>query len=231
MEHLAEHTTPAKKIRGVPESRAARPRAQAILNATAKLIADRGVAETTVSEVGRAMSMRKSVVHYYFENKQALVNAVQGLAERRLLTRVQAALHPADDNLPRDFRSFLRPFFRAAQGDAADFSMRLQFWAESRRESDVQTSVGETRSRLRDALEAAIDESRATRATSMHVSAVTSLVMAVTDGLALAELLDGDRAKTSEAYELLLSLLELGAQDARLHADKAASSVRPVITA
>ncbi|MCA9628626.1 MAG: TetR family transcriptional regulator C-terminal domain-containing protein [Myxococcales bacterium] len=224
MEHDAPENTQRPKTRGVPESRASRPRAQAILNATAKLIADRGVAETTVSEVGRAMNMRKSVVHYYFENKQALVNAVQALAERKLLTRVQAALQPADANKPRDFRSFLRPFFRAAQGDNDDFAMRLQFWAESRRESDVQTSVGETRTRLRDTLEAAIVESRAV--SGEQTATVASLVMAVTDGLALAELLDGERANASEAYELLLNLLEANAQESRVLADKPSSSMR-----
>ncbi|MBX3185069.1 MAG: TetR/AcrR family transcriptional regulator [Polyangiaceae bacterium] len=226
MEQDVTQSNPTQKSHGV-KNRASRPRAVSILHATAKLIADRGVRETTVSEVGRAMNMRKSVVHYYFENKQALVDAVQALAERKLLTRVQAALSPVGD-ASRDLRSLLRPFFRAAQGELADYAMQLQFWAESHRDGALKARSAETRQRLRNELLGAVRGSGVSHA-EYDPEIVTALVLAVSDGLALSELLDGEQvARAGDAYELLLRLLEQGASpsvDAG-RADKAAPSVR-----
>lgn len=232
MEHDVIQSNPTEKPRGV-SSRASRPRAVAILHATAKLIADRGVRETTVSEVGRAMSMRKSVVHYYFENKQALVDAVQSLAERKLLTRVQAALSPVGDQPARDIRGLLRPFFRAAQGELGDYAMQLQFWAESHRDGALKARSAESRQRLRGELLTAIQRSGVCPCEE-DVETVTALVLAVSDGLALSELLDGEQAaRAGDAYELLLKLLEQRASlsvDAG-RADKAAPSARPTAQA
>ncbi len=209
MEQDVTQSNPTQKSRGV-KSRASRPRAVAILQATAKLIAERGVREATVSEVGRAMNMRKSVVHYYFENKQALVDAVQVLAERKLITRVQAALSPVGDGA-RGLRSLLRPFFRAAQGELTDYAMQLQFWAESHRDGALRARSAEIRQRLRGELLSAVRGADTAQA-EHDPEIVTALVLAVSDGLALSELLDGEQAaRAGDAYELLLRLLEQGA--------------------
>lgn len=222
----AQDNTQLQSTGSAQESRSLRPRAQAILAATARLIGERGVAETTVSEVGRAMNMRKSVVHYYFANKQALVSAVQELAEQQLLTRIRAALQPADAHRPRDFRSFLRPLFGAAQADGA-FALRLQFWAESRRDTPIAERVSETRTKVRAAVEQAITESQALEgAHGIDRDLLTTLIISASEGLALAELLEGDRARAGEAYDLLLKLVEGAVSEARIEAEKPASSLR-----
>lgn len=231
MDHNLTTEVQAPKGHGIPTTRGARPRAQAILKATAKLIAARGVAETTVSEVGRAMGMRKSVVHYYFENKQALVSAVQNLAETKLIGQIQAALRKRE-GAPLELSAFLRPLREVARGEDDDFAMRLQFWAESRREEQIRSAVVASRARVRASLEQALTEIHLSEisAGEYDPKVIAGLLLAITDGLAISELLDGEQAQ-EQAYALFLSLLELGVSEARISAEQPASVTRSAITA
>src|SRR5579862_410108 len=55
----------------------ANPRVAAILNAAAKCFARKGFSATTLAEIGKELGLRKSIVHYYFASKAALIHEVQ----------------------------------------------------------------------------------------------------------------------------------------------------------
>src|SRR3954463_4927436 len=68
------------------------PRVAAILNAAAKCFARKGFSATTLAEIGKELGLRKSIVHYYFASKAALIHEVQSFTYNKYLERVREVL-------------------------------------------------------------------------------------------------------------------------------------------
>src|SRR5690349_219877 len=68
------------------------PRVAAILNAAAKCFARKGFSATTLAEIGKELGLRKSIVHYYFASKAALIHEVQSFASHKYLDKVREVL-------------------------------------------------------------------------------------------------------------------------------------------
>src|SRR6266498_2011123 len=73
------------------------PRVAAILNAAAKCFARSGFSSTTLAEIGKELGLRKSIVHYYFASKAALIHEVQSFTYRKFLDRVRTTLGAAHE--------------------------------------------------------------------------------------------------------------------------------------
>jgi len=65
------------------------PRVAAILVAAAKCFARKGFSATTLAEIGKELGLRKSIVHYYFASKAALIHEVQSYTYHKYLDRVK----------------------------------------------------------------------------------------------------------------------------------------------
>ena len=59
------------------------PRVASILSAAAKCFARKGFTATTLAEIGKELGLRKSIVHYYFASKAALIHEVQSFTYHR----------------------------------------------------------------------------------------------------------------------------------------------------
>src|SRR6188508_2851282 len=68
------------------------PRVSAILDAAAKCFARKGFSSTTLAEIGKELGLRKSIVHYYFASKAALIHEVQSFASHKYLDKVREVL-------------------------------------------------------------------------------------------------------------------------------------------
>src|SRR5678816_1007800 len=68
------------------------PRVAAILTAAAKCFARKGFSSTTLAEIGKELGLRKSIVHYYFASKAALIHEVQSFTYNKYLDRVREVL-------------------------------------------------------------------------------------------------------------------------------------------
>jgi AcrR family transcriptional regulator len=68
------------------------PRVSAILEAAAKCFARKGFSATTLAEIGKELGLRKSIVHYYFASKAALIHEVQSYTNHKYLERVKGAV-------------------------------------------------------------------------------------------------------------------------------------------
>src|SRR5262245_62560332 len=74
------------------------PRVAAILSAAAKCFARKGFTATTLAEIGKELGLRKSIVHYYFASKAALIHEVQSFTYHKCLDRVKDAIKATGDN-------------------------------------------------------------------------------------------------------------------------------------
>src|SRR3954471_9497610 len=80
---------------GASQQRAAdweNPRVASILSAAAKCFARKGFSATTLAEIGKELGLRKSIVHYYFASKAALIHEVQSFTYHKYLERVREVL-------------------------------------------------------------------------------------------------------------------------------------------
>ena len=68
------------------------PRVLAILETAAACFARGGFTATTLADIGRELGLRKSIVHYYFASKAALVHEVQSFAYGRYLEAIRTSL-------------------------------------------------------------------------------------------------------------------------------------------
>ncbi|HEX9092651.1 MAG TPA: TetR/AcrR family transcriptional regulator [Coriobacteriia bacterium] len=88
-------------------ARIAKPREERreeLLDAATRLFADRGVADTAVSDIVAAVSVSQGTFYWYFESKEAVVDAVVERVSRRIVAGVEAIAGgdaPAVDKLLR----------------------------------------------------------------------------------------------------------------------------------
>jgi AcrR family transcriptional regulator len=66
---------------------------ECLLHAAVDLFADRGIANTTVAQIAVAGKVTSAMVHYWFENREQLYNAI---VDERLVPQIWAILSPAD---------------------------------------------------------------------------------------------------------------------------------------
>ncbi len=182
------------------------PRVAAILTAAAKCFARKGFSATTLAEIGKELGLRKSIVHYYFASKAALIHEVQSFTYRKYLERVRESI--ASDS--GDKANSLRALWDAMQSDKTATGLNIEVWSAARRDGELKRRAADLQ---RDA-QAIIGEA-SVEALNLPQSfpkrdQLARLLLAVLNGLSVSESIDGDEGKAKETYELFLQLLKSG---------------------
>jgi AcrR family transcriptional regulator len=68
-------------------------RREELLDAATRLFADRGVADTAVSDIVAAVGVSQGTFYWYFESKDAVVDAVVERVSERIISGVEAIAH------------------------------------------------------------------------------------------------------------------------------------------
>lgn len=194
--------------RGSRGSDWSQPRVAAILEAAASCFSKRGFGATTLAEIGRELGLRKSIVHYYFASKTALVHEVQRFVMHRFLTTVREAL-VADGSPTERARSAFRALYRVSTDDETASGLSVEVWSARRRDPELHGQAAA----LDDEKRALVSSTLATvlelNAEDPQLDAVVTLALATLDGLVVARQTGDDAAARAErAFELLLRLLE-----------------------
>jgi AcrR family transcriptional regulator len=104
----------ARRAIGRPRQRAGVDARELLLDAAVGLFAERGVAATTIAQIAARAGVTAAMVHYYFSDRDRLLDAV---AEERLKTTVTAVWAPVTEThevLPM-LRGLVRRILRAAE--------------------------------------------------------------------------------------------------------------------
>lgn len=178
------------------------PRVEAILTAAAKCFARRGFNATTLAEIGKELGLRKSIVHYYFASKAALVQEVQSFSYQRVVSGIRAALDTASTS---SLEEALRSLWAPLHGDGTTKGLNIEIWSAIRRDPEMRRRAAVLQSDARKLLE----ERFASQVPDPEAFAI--LTLAVLDGLAVAESVNGDKATTRAAFDAFVRLAEAGA--------------------
>jgi AcrR family transcriptional regulator len=188
------------------------PRVAAILNAAAKCFARKGFSATTLAEIGKELGLRKSIVHYYFASKAALIHEVQSYTYHKYLDRVKEALAGSTESSPQGRAIEALRSLWEARGQA-NVGLNIEVWSASRNDAELKRRaaalLSEKRKLISDGITSALGEDRAKQ---INVDALATLILSVLDGLSVAGYVEGEKARTDEAYRLFLYLLRLGTE-------------------
>src|ERR1051325_1282059 len=179
------------------------PRVASILSAAAKCFAPKGFTATTLAEIGKELGLRKSIVHYYFASKAALIHEVQSFTYHRYLDRLKEAIRNGDGS-PQQATDALRALWDAIQSNKTGTGLNIEVWSAARRDAELKRRAAglqrDARQVVRDAVAGSTKSQRS--------EALATLVLAVLNGLSVTEYLEGDELKAKEAYEAFLGLLQ-----------------------
>lgn len=184
------------------------PRVASILSAAAKCFARKGFTATTLAEIGKELGLRKSIVHYYFASKAALIHEVQSFTYHRYLDKLKEAIRNGDGS-PQQATDALRALWDAIQNNKTGTGLNIEVWSAARRDAELKRRASglqrDARQVIRDAIAPVTQKAGPQRA-----EALATLVLAVLNGLSVTEYLEGEDAKVKEAYDSFLELLRSG---------------------
>ena len=182
------------------------PRVAAILTAAAKCFARKGFSATTLAEIGKELGLRKSIVHYYFASKAALIHEVQSFTYRKYLERVRESI--AGEAI--DKANALRALWDAMQSDKTATGLNIEVWSAARRDGELKRRAADLQRDAQGIIGEAAVESLNLPQTFEKRDQLARLLLAVLNGLSVSESIDGDEAKAKETYELFLQLVKAG---------------------
>ena len=184
------------------------PRVAAILDAAAKCFARKGFSATTLAEIGKELGLRKSIVHYYFASKAALIHEVQSYTYQKYLDRVNEAIAAAGGAGDPAHVAMRALWSAVGEGDVG---LNIEVWSASRNDPELkrraQALQEEKRKVIEDGLRALLGP---TSASSVPLRPLSTLVMSVLNGLSVSEYVEGSEAQVQKSYEMFLTLLAAG---------------------
>lgn len=201
----------------------ANPRVAAILNAAAKCFARKGFSATTLAEIGKELGLRKSIVHYYFASKAALIHEVQSFTYNKYLERVREVLSTTKETSQQGrAMDALRSLWETRS--STNVGLNIEVWSASRNDAELRRRAAALLAEKRKLVVDGISDALGPEATKLvHADALATLILSVLDGLSVASYIEGDSAKTEEAYRLFLYLLRLGVEQLESNAGSSAT--------
>ncbi len=199
----------------------ANPRVAAILNAAAKCFARKGFSSTTLAEIGKELGLRKSIVHYYFASKAALIHEVQSFTYNKYLDRVREVLSTTKETSQQGrAMDALKSIWDARS--STNVGLNIEVWSASRNDPELRRRAAALLSEKRRLVAEGITAALGSDAIKgVRVEALSTLILSVLDGLSVAGYIEGESAKTDDAYRLFLYLLRLGVEELEAEPDKA----------
>jgi len=188
------------------------PRVAAILTAAAKCFARKGFTATTLAEIGKELGLRKSIVHYYFASKAALIHEVQSFTQRKYLERVRNSITGTSDGSKSRMMSALGSLWDDLESNKTLVGLNIEVWAAARRDPELKKRAAALQGDARKMIAQGVADVLQVKPSEVPASeALSALILAVLNGLTVAEYLEGEEnAKAKEAFEAFLYLLRLG---------------------
>jgi AcrR family transcriptional regulator len=170
----------------VTNGRAEDPRKLEILQATWRLIAERGYHEVRVADIAKAVGTSTGTVHYHFPGKQdVLIEALRYCVEQAF-ARQSLELRRLDDARERLLRLIDMQLPRAGQV-RDEWSVWAQFWSEAAIRPELRPAHNDFYARWRGAVESTVRRGQRQGVFRSDVDAAEFALhlSALTDGLAI----------------------------------------------
>jgi AcrR family transcriptional regulator len=169
-------------------------KAQRIVEAMRRSVAQRGTAGSTFDHVSREAGVSRGLLHYYFGTKeQLLVEAVRRDCELRMeqLESQLAAAKSADDYI-----DLMAQNLQETVHDEPEFvTLVFELFTLSRRNADIAVEYGGLMRKMREQVTAMLSAAEQEGILSLHAEpeAVAEILFSLADGIALRMLAEPER--------------------------------------
>ncbi len=169
-------------------------KAQRIVDAMRESVARRGAAGSTFDHVAREAGVSRGLLHYYFGTKERLlVEVVRRDTDIRMET-LDAALgdaHTADDFID----ALVSSLEDLVENDPAFVTLWFELFTVARRNVEINVEVAELNRRTREHVAELLEAKQSEGVVRLHDSpaAVTTILFALADGIAMRMLLEPER--------------------------------------
>lgn len=179
-------------------------KAQAILDAAARLLAERGYPATTIAEIAAEAGVSRGLLHYYFKSKDELLAQVVRASSEATLELVQQMF--AQSQTADDLAEGLIAVVRAiVESDPSYINLSLECWTVARQSllvaQELEDLFREFREACRNGLADAV--ARGVIAPTIPLDGLATLLVAVTDGLVAQFLIHPDLTSDEEMWKTL----------------------------
>lgn len=177
------------------------PRVSALLETAANCFSEGGFTATTLADIGKELGLRKSIVHYYFASKAALVHEVQSFAYGKYLDALRQGL--AEQSRAN---GGLRGLWRCLREKKALRSLNIELWSEGRRDPELLARACTLQEEARRLLAEHLGGREGV--SSRAADDLSILTLAVLDGLTVLADREGSDERAERAFTTFLSLLD-----------------------
>jgi AcrR family transcriptional regulator len=161
-----------------------------------------------LAEIGKELGLRKSIVHYYFASKAALIHEVQSFTYRKFLDRVREATASAGDATgAARARRALEALWEAMQADQTASGLNIEVWSAARRDPELKRRAAMLQQDQRQIIDEVI-ASGGDAAKRPNLEGLPVLTQAVMNGLSIQECIEDSPEQAKKAYETFLYLLD-----------------------
>jgi AcrR family transcriptional regulator len=185
-------------------------KAQRIVEAMRRSVAQRGTAGSTFDRVSREAGVSRGLLHYYFGTKeQLLVEAVRRDCELRmeLLERRLASAQSAEDYIALMAQNLQE----TVHEDPEFVTLVFELFTLSRRNEDIATEYAGLMQRMRGQVAAMLALAQGEGILRLHAEpeAVAEVLFSLADGLALRMLAEPDRDFTATVHAGIVAVRAL----------------------
>jgi len=181
------------------------PRVAAILETAASCFSKGGFTATTLADIGKELGLRKSIVHYYFASKGALVHEVQRLAQARHHQIVRKVVEEGEGSAPRRLTEAFQKLWPRLSESPDVRGLLIELWGEGRRDADLSRMAAASWEEVHRLL---VDKIRQGGPSRVAPEDLATLTLAVLDGLTVLAERSDNQERASRAYEAFLTLLD-----------------------
>ncbi|MEO5665654.1 MAG: TetR/AcrR family transcriptional regulator [Nocardioides sp.] len=176
-----------------------RPR-ERVLQEAWDLLVEKGLADLSLSELGRRLDTSAGHLSYYFGSKNGLLLDLLRWSEDELMEQLAVVLE-SDASTEQRLRGLCDLFFPRAPGDPR-WLLWVELWPRVLREPTLRAAQQELDAAWRDALATLLRE-----LTDEDVEPLAQRMLALLDGLSVALLTDEPGLTNDAAWEHVRSLL------------------------
>lgn len=186
-----------------------------ILKAAMKVFAQKGVADTKMTDISEAAGIGKGTIYEYFKNKSDIFAAAFAQYMDVLETNIAKKIYKITDPVEK-LKTLFHAFGEVFYGDSADFiEMMLDFWAEAVRQKDETgmqlVNLEKLYEDFRKMIGAVLEEGiRLGQFKPMNTHIIASLMIGMTDGVLLQWIMNRNIFDIHEAIDCFLNELLTG---------------------
>ena len=183
-------------------------RADEIAEAAARCFARHGFVRTSVREIAQEVGLTKSMIHYYFPSKAALILEVKRRLYQRYLSRAQQTLSTVEADPVKRSAAALRSMWDSVRGDHDEFRLTLEVWSEAARDPALRAQLQPLQTEARDRVAAGVRDSLGEMAALLPVpiESVAILILAQINGLQVQSMVEPMEGLDA-IYEMFVQLL------------------------